>query len=72
MQKPGATETSSEGLVSWGLVMLATTRLIGLALLLVVPLSGCGRSSKPESSPAGGTETVTFHVTDMGKRLALM
>ncbi len=52
--------------------MLAIRGWIGLAVLLAALFSGCGRSSKPESSAVVGTETVTFHVTDMGKRLALM
>ncbi len=52
--------------------MLATIRLIGIAMLVAVSISGCGRSSAPEPSTKAGTETVTFHVTDMGKRLALM
>lgn len=50
---------------------LVTTRLIGLAIFVAALLSGCGRSPAPETTTAG-TETVTFHVTDMGKRLALM
>ena len=53
-------------------VMLATVRLIGLAVLLTASISGCGRSPAPEPSTKAGIETVTFHVTDMGKRLALM
>ena len=51
---------------------LATTRLIGLAIFVAALFSGCGRSSKPETPLAAGAESVTFHVTDMGKRLALM
>jgi len=53
-------------------VNLATTRLIGLAMFAVAAFSGCGRSSAPATPPTAGTETVTFHVQDMGKRLALM
>ncbi|HLQ46298.1 MAG TPA: hypothetical protein VK137_16260 [Planctomycetaceae bacterium] len=53
-------------------VNLATTRLIGLAMFVATSFSGCGRSSAPETPPTAGTETVTFHVKDMGKRLALM
>ena len=52
--------------------MLATMRLIVLAVLMAAVFLGCGRSSAPEPSTNVGTETVTFHVTDMGKRLALM
>ena len=51
---------------------LATTQLIGLAMFAAAAFSGCGRSSAPETPPTAGTETVTFHVKDMGKRLALM
>lgn len=51
--------------------MLTATRLIGLAVFVAVLFSGCGRSASGPS-PLAGTETVTFHVTDMGKRLALM
>lgn len=51
---------------------LATTRLIGMTLFVAALLLGCGRSSAPEPSPTTGTETVTFQVKDMGKRLALM
>ena len=53
-------------------LLLATKYQIGLVLLLTAVLSGCGGSSAPDPSPTSGTETVTFHVTDMGKRLALM
>ncbi len=52
--------------------MLATVRVIGLAGLAVVLLSGCGGSSSPVTPMKAGTETVTFHVKDMGNRLALM
>ena len=51
--------------------MLATIRLTGMAMLVTASLLGCGRSPTP-ATPTAGTETVTFHVTDMGKRLALM
>ena len=54
------------------IVNLATTRRIGIALFVAVSFSGCGRSSAPETPTTAGTETVMFHVKDMGKRLALM
>ena len=50
----------------------APTRLIGLTMLVAFSLSGCGGDAAPETSPAASTQTVTFHVKDMGKRLALM
>ena len=53
-------------------MILATTRLIGFAGLSVVLLSGCGDSSSPATPTKAGTEAVTFHVKDMGTRLALM
>jgi hypothetical protein len=53
-------------------VILATTRLIGWTGLAVVLLSGCGGSSSPVTPTKAGIETVTFHVKDMGKQLALM
>ena len=53
-------------------MILATTRVIGLAGLAVVLLSGCGGSSSPLTPTKDGIDTVTFHVKDMGKRLALM
>ncbi|MFM9966483.1 MAG: hypothetical protein ACKV2Q_35345 [Planctomycetaceae bacterium] len=43
-----------------------------LAVFVAALFAGCGRSSAPDPSLPTGTETVTFHVTDMGKRLALM
>ena len=52
-------------------MMFATTRFVGWAVFAAALISGCGRSA-PESPTKAGTETVTFHVTDMGKRLALM
>jgi hypothetical protein len=53
-------------------VVLATSRLIALAGLAVVLLLGCGGSTSPATPTKAGIETVTFHVKDMGKRLALM
>lgn len=51
--------------------LLAATIRLALALFLAAILSGCGGSTAPETTKAG-TESVTFHVKDMGKRLALM
>lgn len=53
--------------------MLTSTRLLGVAGLAAVLVSGCGRWQAPNTPSTGGAEKkVTFYVKGMGERLNLL